>query len=108
MKFHLSSKNEEELIQNEIIKAHLQNAYNKFFPQKELQPFKIVNNSAQITINGQKYFCTLVEGFDGDEKIKYWMINDKPGVFAQIIQEKTGKNGHYIIYQLLDIESLKK
>ncbi|WP_233890755.1 hypothetical protein, partial [Tenacibaculum piscium] len=33
--------------------------------------------------------CTVVIGVLGDEKIKYWMIDNSPGVYAKIIKQTT-------------------
>lgn len=70
----------------EEIKGPLSNRYNPFFPQKNISPFRIINNFEIININGKEHHCTVVEGFDGDTKVKYWMINYMPGVFAKIIK----------------------
>jgi len=56
-----------------------------FYPADELDPFRVVGVEKIMTVLGERT-CTIIEGFDSyDNKIKYWMINDKPGVFAKII-----------------------
>jgi hypothetical protein len=98
-------KDEEKFIINKEIKGYLQNAYNAFFPQKDIGPFQIKNNFEKIKINGKEYICTVVEGFDGDTKIKYWMINDKPGIYAKVmIENETFPS--LMIYEL--IQELQK
>jgi len=62
--------------------------YLYFFPKEKLDPFKVVGTEMVETPLG-KLECTIVEGLDTfDNKVKYWMINDKPGVFAKIIRVK--------------------
>ena len=59
--------------------------YLYFFPKEKLEPFKIIGTEMVETPIGN-FECTIVEGIDTfDKKVKYWMINNKPGVFAKII-----------------------
>ncbi len=83
-------KEEEEIKINEVVKGSVKNRYNRFFPQKDISPFRLVNNFEKINIEDEDYYCTVVEGFDGDTKVKYWMVNDMPGVFAKIIVQNDG------------------
>lgn len=56
-----------------------------FYPADELDPFRVVGVEKIDTVLGELE-CTIVEGFDGySNKIKYWLINDRPGVYAKII-----------------------
>ncbi len=96
------AKDEEEVKLNEQRKAFLENTYNRFFPQKDIAPFRIVNNFEKIHIEDKDYYCTAVEGFDGDTKIKYWMINDMPGTFAKIIIQNDDEQS-YIKYELQNL-----
>jgi len=91
-------QNGKKIKESEMNKAFLENTYNRFFPQEEIAPFRILNNFEKITINDKVYACTVVEGFNGDDKIKYWMINDMPGVFAKIIRQNDD-NDYYVVYQ---------
>ncbi len=91
-------KNDDYIKTGEQRKAFLQNAYNRFFPQKDIAPFRVVNNFETLNIGGKEYDCTVVEGFDGDTKIKYWMINSMPGVYAKIIIQNNDIS-NYILYQ---------
>ncbi len=60
-----------------------------FYPSDELAPFRVVGVEKVDTIFGE-LDCTVVEGFDRySNKTKYWLINEKPGVFAKIIVIKT-------------------
>ncbi|MFK5877890.1 MAG: hypothetical protein QM478_00185 [Flavobacteriaceae bacterium] len=57
-----------------------------FFPKENLNLYKVVGTENVGTPIGV-FECTVVEGYgDFDGKIKYWMVNDKPGVFAKIIR----------------------
>ncbi len=56
-----------------------------FFPKEKLDPFKVIGTE-MVEIPLGNFECTIVEGLDNfNKKIKYWMINNKPGVFAKII-----------------------
>jgi len=97
--------NEEAVKLSETVKGFLQNTYNDFFPQKELDYYKVVDTKQKISVSAGTFTCTLVEGMTGDDKYRYWMINDKPGVFAKIIKENDGQTGNafYQKYELTDI-----
>jgi len=101
--------NEEAVILSEAVKGHLQNAYNNFFPQKDLNYYKVVDTQRKITVKAGTFVCTLVEGMTDDTKYSYWMINDRPGVFAKIIIESNGEfgNAFYQKYELTEIEKKK-
>lgn len=59
-----------------------------FFPKDNLDYYKVVGTENIETAIGN-FDCTIVEGFGSfDAKIKYWMVNEKPGVFAKIIKVK--------------------
>jgi len=60
----------------------------------------------QITTPAGTFECTVLEavGFSGILK-KLWMVNDKIGVYAKIIEEDTDENFvHYYIYELQEIK----
>ena len=100
-------KDEEPVKESETVKAGLYNSYNLFFPQKELEIFRVVNKNEQMEIDGVRYLCTVVEGMDGDTKIKFWMINDKPGIFAKIIKDNNNEFG-ISFYQKMELISIEK
>jgi len=59
-----------------------------FFPKENLNLYKVVGLESLETTLGI-FECTVVEGYgDFDGKIKYWMVNEKPGVFAKIVKVK--------------------
>ncbi len=63
-----------------------------FFPQEEPEYFRYVGMEDVKTDKGT-FKCTVVEGIGNfDLKLKYWMINDQPGVFAKIIKSKEEGN----------------
>jgi len=97
--------NEEAVKLSETVKGYLQNAYNDFFPQKDLDYYRVINTQEKISVPAGTFICTFVEGMTGDDKYRYWMINDKPGVFARIIKENDGQfgNAFYQKYELTEI-----
>ena len=86
------------------IKGGLMEMYNDYFPKEELWPNKNLGNKI-ITVPAGTFECTVVQGFVGEEKFKYWMINEKPGVYARIINEKKSVFGdlEYFVFELKEI-----
>ncbi len=89
---------------SEKYRGGLTGRYDLFFPAEEPGPFR-VKGKEQITVPAGTFVCTVVEGFDGDTKVKYWMINDKPGIFARIIREGEDPFGktEYTLQELTEI-----
>ena len=58
-----------------------------FFPKEEPYPYRKVAEEVVETPAGT-FQCVVIEGFQGEKKVKYWMIKDKPGIFAKIIEEE--------------------
>lgn len=81
-------------------------AYNKLYPTEDNSNFRVVGPE-QITTLAGTYDCTVIEVVDGfDRSKKLWMINDKPGIYAKIIDEKRDENfGFYHIYELQEINN---
>ncbi|WP_218599693.1 hypothetical protein [Polaribacter sp. NJDZ03] len=71
---------------SESFKGGLLNRSNDFFPQEKLGPFRVITTETIKVIAGE-FECKVVEGFYGEVKFKYWMIIDKPGVYAKVIRE---------------------
>ena len=86
-------------------KDSMTNRYNHFFPEKDIQPFKVVSTDEKITVSAGTYSCTLVEGIDGNTKYKYWMINDKPGLYAKIIKQSKDMFEN-ISYQMIELNKI--
>ena len=60
----------------------------------------------QITTPAGTFECTVLEAtsYSGVLK-KLWMVNDKIGVYAKIIEEDTDEDfGHYYVYELQEIK----
>jgi len=77
-----------------------------FFPQDEPEYFRVVGEEDFKTDLGI-FKCTIVEGIrDSDKKLKYWMINEKPGVFAKVIISKTEESpfDYMNVYELKEIK----
>lgn len=85
--FHNLSISESDTTQfSENYKGGMMESGNLFFPKKEPWPYKIVGLET-ITVPAGTFECTVVIALDYDKKYKYWMINDKPGVYAKTIME---------------------
>ncbi|MDM8159015.1 hypothetical protein QUH73_04190 [Labilibaculum sp. K2S] len=78
------------------------NYYNRLYPLKE-NSFRVAGQEKLTTPSGT-FDCTVIESVGtSEEKYKLWMINDKPGIYAKIIEDKDGMFGHYYIYELKNI-----
>jgi len=78
----------------------------EFFPQEKPDYFRVVGTEDIKTDLGT-FKCTIVEGLGNfDLKLKYWMINDKPGIFAKIIKSKEKDNpfDYTNVYTLKEIK----
>jgi hypothetical protein len=77
--------------------------YNSLYPEDD-NSFRVVGTE-QITIAAGTFDCTVIEAVDGwDHSKKLWMINDKPGIYAKIIDENTNEDyGYYHLYELQEI-----
>ncbi len=77
----------------------------KLYPYKDVT--YRVKGEEEITVSAGTFTCTVVEALDSfDEKIKLWMVKDKPGIIAKIIKDKPGDFGHYITYELQEIKTI--
>ena len=66
--------------------------------------FRITGNE-QITTPAGTFDCTVVEALgEFDSRMKLWMIDDMPGIYAKIIDDKPGRFGHLIIFELQEIK----
>lgn len=78
--------------------------YNKLYPLKD-DSFR-VSGEEEITVAAGTFNCTVIEAIGSfEENIKFWMINDQPGIIAKIIKDKPSNFGHYHIYELERIET---
>ena len=91
---------------SESIKGSMYNEYNDFFPQEELSPFRLATTET-ITVPAGTFNCKVIEGFYDDAKVKYWMIIDKPGIYAKIIREDIGLFDK-VEYSIIELEDIKK
>jgi hypothetical protein len=79
------------------------NFNNSLFPF-ESYTFRVIGEE-EITTSAGTFNCTLVEAIgDFDENLKLWMINDKPGLLAKVIKDKSGDFGHYMVFELVEIK----
>lgn len=90
---------------SESYKGNLYNEYNNFFPEEEPGPYKIVK-SETITVPAGTFNCKVIEGLNGEIKVKYWMILNKPGVYAKIISEELSVFDE-LEYSIIELEEIK-
>ena len=77
-------------------------SYNKLYPLENAS-FRIQDKET-ITTPAGTFNCTIVEAIKDDVKQKLWLINNKLGIYAKIIEEDPDENfGHYHIYELQEI-----
>ncbi len=78
--------------------------YNKLWPEKE-SDYRVAGKE-RITTPAGTFACTVIESVgSSDQRFKMWMIDDKPGVFARIIEENPDENfGYYHVFELMKIE----
>ncbi len=75
---------------------------NPIFPFED-NSFRVAGEE-EITTPAGTFNCTVVEATgDFDEKIKLWMINDKPGIVAKAIKDTPGDFGHFFVFELVKI-----
>ncbi len=61
--------------------------------------------SEQIATPAGTFDCVVVEvAIDYETRKKLWMIKDKPGIYAKIIDDKEGTWGHYNMFELQEIK----
>jgi len=82
------------------------NANNDFFPEEELYPFRRLA-SQKVTVAAGIFQCSVYEGMNGEDKIKLWMIEDMPGIYAKVISQKTGPYGE-MEYTVRELEKIHK
>jgi hypothetical protein len=82
--FDVSRGDTMQISQN--VKGGLMERYNDFFPKEEPWPYRVAGKNVKVEVPAGTFVCTVIEGFDGDDKVKYWMINDKPGVYAKTVK----------------------
>ena len=80
------------------------NFSNKLYPI-EGDTFRVLGTE-EITVPAGIFTCTIIEATASfDESVKIWMINDKLGVFAKLVKDIAGNNGHYQVYELQEIKN---
>jgi len=77
---------------------------NPLYPLNDTM-YRVVGNE-QITTPAGTFDCTVLEVFgDSDVRKKLWMINNKIGVYAKIIEDNPDERfGSYHIYELKEIK----
>ena len=77
---------------------------NPLYPLND-RTYRVAGNE-QITTPAGTFDCTVIEFSNNyDLKKKLWMINDKVGIYAKIIDENTDEDyGYYHLYELQEIK----
>lgn len=67
--------------------------------------YRVVGNE-EITTPAGTFSCTVIEGVNDSGSLKkLWMINDRIGVYAKIIEDDPDETwGHYYVYELQEIK----
>lgn len=104
--FHNLSVSQGDTTQfSENHKGGMMESGNLFFPKPEPWPYKIIGVET-ITVPAGTFECTVIIALDYDKKYKYWMINDKPGVYAKIITEGVSVFDE-LEYSVVELEEIK-
>lgn len=90
---------------SENVKGNLSELYNRFFPESEPMAYRVTGEE-RVTVSAGTFLCTVVEGIFDDYREKYWMINDKPGVYAKLIKDGKTFSGDplYVVTELSKID----
>ncbi len=57
-----------------------------------------------LTLSLGTFNCTVVEALNDNEKLKIWLMNDKPAIIAKVIKDPRKESStHYSIYELQEI-----
>ena len=87
---------------------------NSFYDNNRLYPLDgnyysfRVTGQEKITTAAGTFDCTVIDACGHSEKTyRIWMINDKPGIFAKVIEERPDsfdENFTYKVYELIEIK----
>ncbi len=83
---------------SESYMGNMMNQNNHFFPEEEPGFYKVTG----IEKLGA-YECTVIEAVSDDKKIKLWMINNQPGVYAKIIEQGKHFMTNEIEYRVISL-----
>ena len=105
---NLSIDNGDTMQYSQNVKGELQNSYNNFFPFEDIYLYRVTGKE-KIKVPAGEFDCTVVEGIDGDAKVKLWMVDQMPGVYAKIIRDEPDPFGdiNYIVKELTSVEKRK-
>lgn len=81
---------------SESYMGNMMNQNNHFFPEEEPGFYRVTGNEKY-----EGYECTVIEAVSDNKRIKLWMINNQPGVYAKIIEQgkhfMTGETEYRVI-----------
>lgn len=92
---------------SENYKGNMMEMDNYFFPETEPDKFRIVGTE-KITVPAGMFLCTVVEAISDDKKLKYWLINNQPGIYAQIIEQEKSRFSDETNYKIMKLKEIKE
>ncbi len=101
---NLSVENGDTMQYSQDVKGNLQNSYNLFFPFEDIYLYRVTGKET-VKVPAGEFNCTVVEGIDGETKVKLWMIDNLPGVYAKIIRDEFDPFGKvdYTVKELTEV-----
>ncbi len=83
--------------------CYTEDSYNHLFPYKG-DTYRIARKE-QITTPAGTFDCTVVDvAGDFDAVARLWLVDNKPGIIAKIIQEKKDSFGYFRVFELEKIK----
>lgn len=97
--FEVTSRRREQFAED--YRGMMQEADNGFFP-RDVPEMYAVTAKATVTVPAGTFECTVVDGVEDDAKVRLWMIDDLPGVYARIVTQGTSLFGdpEYVVEEL--------
>lgn len=82
--------------------------YNRLYPiEGKNYSFRVAGNE-KITTKAGTFDCTIIDACGRFEKTsRIWMINDKPGIFAKLIEEEPGSFDDDFTYKIFELKEIK-
>ena len=82
--------------------------YNRLYPiEGKNYSFRVAGNE-KITTKAGTFDCTIIDACGRFEKTsRIWMINDKPGIFAKLIEEEPGSFDDDFTYKIFELTEIK-
>jgi len=89
--------------EGEVYLGDYEGGNDPLYPLNE-RMFRVMGQE-ELTISLGTFNCTVVEALNDNEKLKIWLMNDKPTIIAKVIKEPREESStHYSIYELQEIK----